>query len=179
MVAGQEEADMRWDGKLATMPMVPLAAGTPLHHGTDCAGGFEFPDGPAWFAGTQAEAADWAGWNVPPDGREDGERRTHAYVTTADLSLVDVRRIRRLRDGWERLCLAAAGEFDELLRDEVAAALAAKGYAGWVDGGEVMLTDPAGSLRFLGRTHVPGDNLMRPQPSTYRPARGPGLPSAP
>jgi hypothetical protein len=158
---------MAWNGELATLPTITLEAGTVLHHGTDCAGDFEIPDGPAWFAADATDAADWAGWNTPPYDRADGERRTHAFVTTQAVRVIDLAAAYSDDDGWIALCLAATGEDEELTRSELAEALVAHGFLGWSGDGEVMLADPGKVLRFVGRTPVPGANPLRPFPSTY------------
>ncbi len=119
-----------------------LPAGTPLHHGTRCIGDFMAPDGPAWFAYTDAAAEDWASWSsVPPPGRRHGPERVLSYETVADLVLVDTRELRQ----WQALGMA-------LLRDpdpdvgEIAAAVRAAGYNGWLGRAEVMLCDPGAAL---------------------------------
>jgi len=160
---------MPWDGTLENLPMLVIPAGTELHHGTDCAGDFEIPDGPAWFASTHEVAAEWAGWNYPAHDRADGERRTHAHVTLADLRLVDLDAVQAVEDGWDRLCLAVAGIDDELTREELAAAFAQRGLAGWAGEEELLIVSPDKVLRFVGRIPVPGENPLRPVPSTYLP----------
>ena len=159
-----------WDGTLAGAPLLTLPAGRRLHHGTDCEGDFEVPDGPAWFGRTRSTAAYWAGWNVPPDGRRDGPRRTLSYVTTRDVALFDLDRAVRTDDDWLELCLAATGIDDDVdERIVLARALAGHGFAGWIGQGEVMLTGPSGILRLVSVRPVEGANPMRPRPSTYAP----------
>lgn len=161
---------MPWDGRRETMPTRTIPAGTHLFHGTDCAGDFTVPDGPAWFAATHDEAAYWAGWNVPAHDRADGERRVHDFVTLADVTLVDLDACQDGHDGdgaWERLCAAVTGDDEYLCRDELASAMAERGMAGWCGEGEVLLALPGELLGFLSRRHVPGENDLRPEPSTY------------
>ena len=58
------------------LEMAVLRAGTPLFHGTRCAGDYGIPDGPAWFAYTRGSAAKWIDWSARlPEGRHPGERR--------------------------------------------------------------------------------------------------------
>ena len=156
--------------ELDDLPRTVLAKGTPLFHGTDCAGDFEIPDGPAWFADSFETAAYWAGWNFPAHDREDGERRVHVYVVAADVALLDLDAFADdvAGDGWIRLAELAAGVSEEITRDEMAAALKAKGVAGWLGHGEVMLTSPELVLSFERTTVVEGENPLRPVPSTYR-----------
>jgi hypothetical protein len=165
---------MPWDGRRETLPMRTIPAGTHLFHGTDCAGDFTVPDGPAWFADTDKEAAYWAGWNVPAHDRADGERRVHAFVTLAPVTLVDIdaaqEGVADSDEAWDRLCAAVTGEDEYLDRDELAAAMAEKGLAGWWGEGETLLSRPDALLKFLSRRHVPGENGLRPEPSTYVPA---------
>lgn len=164
--------------KLAALPRVVLKAGTTLHHGTDCAGDFEIPDGPAWFTADMAAAEEWAGWNVPAHDREDGERRIHSFVVQEDLELLDLDAIAQDigEQEWADLAELVTGVNDEILRDEMAAGLKAGGMAGWLGHSEVLLTFPERTLRFVDRVAVPGENPMRPEPSTYvaEGARAPG-----
>lgn len=161
---------------LETLPRIMLKAGTTLYHGTDCAGDFEIPDGPAWFTTDPGEAEEWAGWNVPAHGREDGERRIHTFVVERDVALLDMDTIAAdiATDEWADLAEIVTGVNDEILRDEMAAGLKAKGMTGWLGHGEVLLTSPESVLRFIERTSVPGENPMRETPSTYVAPAGPG-----
>lgn len=157
------------NGRLDALPRIVLKAGTTLHHGTDCAGDFDIPDGPAWFTAEMADAEEWAGWNVPAHDRDDGERRVHTFVVQEDVTLLDLDRIAGDISGpeWADLAELVTGVNDEILRDEMAAGLKALGMAGWLGHSEVLLTFPERSLRFVERVPVPGENPMRPEPSTY------------
>jgi hypothetical protein len=150
-----------------------LPAGNEVDHGLerrtrdaadDNAGGW---DRPASRHGLRRGLRDPGRWNTPPYDRADGERRTHAFVTTQAVRVIDLAAAYSDDDGWIALCLAATGEDEELTRSELAEALVAHGFLGWSGDGEVMLADPGKVLRFVGRTPVPGANPLRPFPSTY------------
>jgi hypothetical protein len=127
------------DRTVAPLETTILPAGTALFHGTDCAGDFSVPDGPAWFAFTLEKATEWAGWSdQAPEGRTKGERRVLSFRLAADAELPDTRD----SADWRRLSRALCGD-DEAGVGEVADGAAAAGLPGWRGRAEVMLVDPA------------------------------------
>lgn len=123
-------------------PMLVLPAGTTVFHGTDSAGEFLIPDGPAWFAFDQAKAKQWAGWSQGmPAGRTKADRRVLVLRTTADVSLLDTRKVR----DWEKLCLDLCGD-PEAGMYVVAQEVRQAGYAGWYGRTEMLLGNPAAWL---------------------------------
>ena len=124
---------------VASYPTLVLPAGTKLFHGTDSAGEFLVPDGPAWFAFNLSKAQQWAGWSQSmPAGRTKADRRVLVLRSRADVSLLDTRK----RSDWEKLCLELCGD-PEAGMYAVAEQVRQAGYAGWYGRTEVLLTDPA------------------------------------
>lgn len=139
----------------AWIPLRTLPAGTALFHGTDCEGGFETPDGPAWFAFDASAAESWAGWSeaVPP-GRVKGARRLFAFETVRDLDLPDT----RSEEAWRALCVGLCGD-EEAGSRTLAQRVAAAGLSGWYGGREVMLVRPADLLRLIEVRMLEGPRL--------------------
>ncbi|MGY3582433.1 hypothetical protein ACVIGB_000643 [Bradyrhizobium sp. USDA 4341] len=141
-------------------PTFVLPTGAQLFHGTDCAGEFLVPDGPAWFAFSRAEAARWAGWSESvPTGRFKGDRRLFAFTTTLDLRLIDTRKI----ETWQRLCTELCGD-PEAGTGTVAQCLREAGLVGWHGRTEVLLSDPAAWL-----SHCAVFDLGRRVPAGFSP----------
>jgi len=125
-----------------------LAGGTRLYHGTRCVGGFDVPDGPAWFAFGPGEARGWCDWSdEPPKGRTHGEARVLAYEVVTDVELVDTRTLA----GWRALGRRLARDEDPLV-DEIARAVAEAGMQGWHGRAEAMLVEPGAWLRRVDLT---------------------------
>lgn len=139
-------------------PRASLPKGTMLYHGTNTAGDFEIPDGPAWFAPTFELSRQWVGWASPPSNRALGDGRIHEFEVIADIpDLIDIRVIPHdMGQGWSEFCEAATGEYDELGPGWVASALVGK-CQGWQGREEIMLTEPQSYLRFVDRTPEGGD----------------------
>jgi hypothetical protein len=123
-------------------PAFVLPAGTALFHGSDCAGEFLVPDGPAWFAFSLARGAQGSGWSeTAPTGRIKGERRVLAFRTGADIPLIDTRKL----EIWEKLCADLTGDPETGSRT-VAFRVWEEGIAGWYGQHEVLLAEPANWL---------------------------------
>lgn len=106
-----------------------IPAGQMLYHGTDCAGDFLLPDGPAWFSRWYWFAATMAGWRPPPPGRSRGPRRVLKARLSRDIVLRD------FGDSW----------FNPD-SEEIAGLADTPGIDGWYARTEVLLLDPATSL---------------------------------
>jgi hypothetical protein len=120
-------------------PAFVLPAGTQLFHGSDCAGEFLVPDGPAWFAFTFERGARWSGWSeIPPAGRIKGQRRLLAFKVAADITLIDTRRF----EIWEKLCTDLSGD-PEAGMGTIAQRVREEGLVGWYGRHEVLLAEPA------------------------------------
>jgi hypothetical protein len=132
------------------LEMAVLRAGTPLFHGTRCAGDYGIPDGPAWFAYTRGSAAKWIDWSARlPEGRHPGERRVLHSAAARDAVLLDTSRAA----DWHRLSDALTGDPEADVR-WVARCLAGKAD-GWMGRAEVMLCAPE---RWLLATGAEPDN---------------------
>lgn len=133
---------------IESVPRRILPAGTRLWHGTNTAGDFEVPDGPAWFALTHKGAAEWVGWGGVCGGRVAGSSRVHEFESVADVELLDLFGL----EDWRRVSLEMVGDPDGGTGC-VAAALVDVA-AGWVGEGEVMFTAPETKLKFVRRHTV-------------------------
>ena len=132
------------DVDLAALPTRALPEGAQLWHGSDCAGKFSVPDGPAWFALDEQSGLRWARWRQrPPAGRSRGPARLFRYVVARPVDLVDT----AARGDWAALAALLCGD-PEAGSWQVASALAATGAGGkgWYGRAEVLLCDPAQCL---------------------------------
>jgi len=116
-----------------------LPAGTKLFHGTDCAGEFDIPDGPAWFCPTREGAEGWVDWSKEtPRGRKKGPGRVLGPLVVArDLILANT----ILLEDWRSLGEELLGDPDPLTGD-LARAVVAAGLDGWAGRAEVMVSKP-------------------------------------
>ena len=124
-----------------------LRAGTRLYHGTNCAGEFLIPNGPAWFATDHDKALKWAGWTSPPKGRTLGAVRVLSFVSIRSVLLIETNE----RSQWDQLSTVLLDD-PEANVWAVAHALAATGSPGWSAPGEIMLCAPSIFLRPLAAT---------------------------
>lgn len=124
-------------GNYPQPPPMTLEAGTTLYHGTDSAGDFLIPDGPAWFCLDKEKALEWTGWSEGPcKGRKKGEPRVLAVTLAKNVTLLDT----TSRVVWIALCHRF--DFDDAQNYELAHKLKEKGYAGWYGPTEVLLCRP-------------------------------------
>jgi len=125
------------------MNRLRISKGTILFHGTDCAGDFEIPDGPCWFAFNRSAAAQWVGWSdEPPQGRDKGAGRVLEVEITQDVDLVDMASL----DSWELAASAFCGDSEASIY-EMAEAFNQQRALGWATEREIMLTRPGEVLR--------------------------------
>lgn len=123
---------------------------TTLYHGTNCAGDFSLPDGPAWFCLDFDTATKWSGWSTtPPRGKTIGRRRVLACHLTQSIELLDTRSI----EDWQRLGEALAGDTDPYMWT-IARLVSEAGYNGWLGNTEVMLSRPSAHLEPMGSRNV-------------------------
>lgn len=114
-----------------------------MWHGTNTAGKFLIPDGPAWFAFSREAAENWVGWGGVADNRSEGPGRVHEYVTAAPVVVLDVFAL----DDWRNLSERMTGDPD--CGTGILAAKGASVEAGWVGEEEIMLAAPHDVLLFV------------------------------
>lgn len=157
------------DGKLKFRT---IKAGTLLYHGTDCAGDFHIPDGPAWFTWSREQAEEWAGWSeCLPAGRTKGPPRIISARLSQNVRLVDVEEL----EDWKNLCLAF--DMSEPSPGRLAQAMSDAGMDGWYESSEVMLTNPEKVLQPDRSENLQAEShdykadwdydVMEPQPSEF------------
>ena len=127
----------------ASWSSIILAKGKRVFHGTDCAGNFLLPDGPAWFAFDAAGARRAVHWERSlPRGRRQGPRRVLEAVVKRDIRLIDTR-----QEGiWREVCAALCKGNRDASTYEVAHAIARRRGTGWYGDTEILLVKPAYSL---------------------------------
>lgn len=144
-------------GDLSGLPRRTIPAGTRLYHGTQTAGRFVLPDGPAWFTTAEDSAARWIGWARAPVGRRRGASRVLVAELTEAVALLDVVALGR----WRHLALATAGD-PEAGPGTMARVLRSAGIAGWYGRTEVLLTVPEAVLSPVEvRVHAPRAAQLR------------------
>ena len=125
---------------LSNFPVKTLPKGTLLFHGTNTAGKFTIPDGPAWFTLDHDSAKGWVGWGGVADNRKPGQERVLICRLNHDIELLDTSN----RETWLKLAEAATGN-PESGGGWVAEALCGAAN-GWRGRDEVMLCEPAKHL---------------------------------
>lgn len=126
------------------LPIVTLPASSQLWHGSDCAGRFSVPDGPAWFALDEQTGVRWASWReTPPAGRRKGKPRLFSFLLSREVELLDVEDI----SVWQEFGLTLLGDPEA---SPWALAQALVGQAdGWRTEAEIMLCCPRQHLQPL------------------------------
>ena len=131
---------------LAAAPTKVLRAGTILYHGTNSAGDFQHPDGPAWFTPSLKIGLQWAGWSESlPDGRTKGDKRVLSYRVVQDVTLLSF-----TAKVWSGLGLILCDD-EEPSPWDLAHKLVGcvPGWMSTESNGEVMLTTPSEVLEFV------------------------------